>query len=42
MALGKVDLEKGNEEFPFILKIHSGGPAPFKCALKTYKEAKEW
>lgn len=41
MALGKAEVEKGtDEEFPFILKVNS--PMPFKAALKSFKEAKEW
>ncbi|XP_035703726.1 1-phosphatidylinositol 4,5-bisphosphate phosphodiesterase gamma-1-like isoform X2 [Folsomia candida] len=44
VVLGKSDIEKSNDEnFGYIIRVWSASnPLPFKAAVKTMREAKEW
>ncbi|ODM92959.1 1-phosphatidylinositol 4,5-bisphosphate phosphodiesterase gamma-1 [Orchesella cincta] len=44
IPVGKADVEKNTDEAnPYILKVYSpSSPVPFKAAVPSYKEAKEW
>ncbi|CAL8091039.1 unnamed protein product [Orchesella dallaii] len=44
IPVGKADVEKRSDETnPYILKVYSpSSPVPFKAAVPTYREAKEW
>jgi hypothetical protein len=44
VLLGRADLEKGTDDnLPYVVKVWSAGnPVPFRAAVKSAREAKEW